>query len=76
MSTTMPRMLPEAAPMSKERGAKMLDRQAQKRLGIPGKEFVQRYRAGELKGFNQATVLDLAMLLPFAGESMNGRKHS
>ncbi len=75
MSTTLPRAFPDVEHMSKDRGAKMLDRQAQKRLGIPGKEFVRLYRAGELKDFNQATVLDLAMLLPFAGEPMNGRKH-
>lgn len=74
MSTTLPRALPDVEHMSKDRGAKMLDRQTQKRLGMPGPEFARRYRVGELADFNQATVLDLAMLLPFAGESMNGRK--
>lgn len=73
MSTTMPRVLPDVEYVDKVRGSTMLDRQSRKRLGIPGSEFVRRYRAGDLKGFDQAIVLDLAMLLPFVGESMSGR---
>lgn len=75
MSTTVPRVLPDVEYMDKDRGTKMLDRQSRKRLGMPGSEFVRRYRSGDFKGFDQAIVLDVALLLPFAGESMNGRKN-
>jgi hypothetical protein len=45
--------------------AELLDREAQRRLGVPGHELVRRYRAGELKDCGKfADLLALANLLP------------
>ena len=60
--------------VGEELGAELLDRQSRKQLGIPGNVFIERYRSGNLAGLNRADVFDVAMLLPFAGESLNGRK--
>lgn len=60
--------------VGEERGLELLDRQSRKQLGISGEAFIERYRTGNLADLNRADVFDVAMLLPFAGESLNGRK--
>ena len=50
--------------LSPEEGREFFDREAQRLLGISGKEFVSRYESGELDE-GDSRVLQLAMLLPF-----------
>jgi len=59
--------------VGEEQGLELLDRQSMKQLGIPAKVFIERYRTGNLAGLNRADVFDVAMLLPFVGESLNGQ---
>ena len=50
--------------LTREEITALLDREAQRRLGIPGAELVRRYRAGLLKDCgNVADLLALASLL-------------
>ena len=51
-----------------EEGLAMLDRRAQRRLGISGAEFLRRWKAGDYAANpDQPGVIDVAMLLPFVG---------
>lgn len=65
---------PEVDYVDATRGAEILDRQARKQLGISGEEFIRRYRSGDLADLDHSEVFDVSLLLPFAGESLNGRK--
>ena len=40
----------------------------EKYLGMSGKEFVRKYRAGEIEDPGRSDVVALSMLLPFADE--------
>lgn len=66
---------PEVDFVDATHGARLLDQQAREQLGISGEEFIRRYRSGDLRDFDQSEVVDVALLLPFAGESLNSRKH-
>lgn len=48
-------------------GKEILDRQAQKYLGMSGQEFIRRYRAGEIDDPNRREVTLVSMLIPLAG---------
>lgn len=52
--------------VSRSEGAKLVDRQAKKYLGMSGAEFVRRYEAGEIDDPDRAEVRRVAMLIPFA----------
>ncbi len=57
-----------------EEGWELLDKQAQKYLGMSGKEFVKKWEAGEFdEDPDQPEIMHLAMLLPFVSD---GRQHS
>ncbi|HEU0115516.1 MAG TPA: hypothetical protein VFQ80_12610 [Thermomicrobiales bacterium] len=47
-------------------GERILDRQAQKYLGMSGAEFARRYRAGTIEEPDRSEVIRVAMLLPLA----------
>ncbi|MCC6790814.1 MAG: hypothetical protein IT336_03965 [Thermomicrobiales bacterium] len=47
-------------------GLKILDRQAQKYLGMSGDEFARKYRAGQIPDPDRSEVVRVAMLLPYA----------
>lgn len=50
--------------ITREEGERLIDRQAQKYLGMSGVEFKQRYRAGTMDP-ERSEVIRVAMLLPF-----------
>ncbi len=50
--------------LSPEEGMELLGHQAQ-RLGLTAEEFIAAYDRGEFDGTTDATVLDVAMFLPF-----------
>jgi hypothetical protein len=52
--------------VSRQRGKKILDRQARKYLGMSGDEFVRKYRAGEVEDPDRTDVRRVAMLIPLA----------
>lgn len=61
---------PHPREISREEGRKIFDRQAERYLGIPGDEFLERWDAGEYgdpddRTENPPEVTRLAMLLPF-----------
>jgi hypothetical protein len=50
--------------ISREEGARLVDRQARKFLNMSGKEFVRRYRDGSLENPHSLAVARVAILLP------------
>lgn len=52
--------------VSQAEGAKILDRQARKHLGMSGEDFVRKYEAGEIEHADRADVIRVAMLIPLA----------
>jgi hypothetical protein len=52
--------------VTKAEGRAILDRQARKYLGMSGKEFVEKYRAGDLKEYDHSAVSIVSMLLPYS----------
>ena len=52
--------------VSQEQGVEILDRQAQKYLGMSGQEFVRKYQAGEIADPTRTDVTRVAMLIPLA----------
>ena len=48
------------------RGARILDRESRRVLGMSGAEFVRRYRAGETADLVRSDVARLAVLIPLA----------
>ena len=61
---------PRPREISRQEGRKLLDRQAERYLGISGDEFLKRWDAGEYgdpddRTENPPEVTRLAMLLPF-----------
>jgi hypothetical protein len=53
--------------LSRSEGFALLDRHARAELGVSGKTFIQRWKAGRYaKRVCQPEVLRVAMLLPFA----------
>jgi len=73
MAITMSPALPEVQYVDKVRGSQILDEQARRQLRMSGDDFIKRYRSGDLEGLDETDVFDVALLLPFAGESLNGR---
>ena len=59
---------PEVEYVTREEGIAILDRQARKRLGMSGEEFVRRFQAGEIEDTDRSDVILVAMLIPFADE--------
>lgn len=55
--------------LSKLEGQRLLDRQAQRYLGMSGDEFVKAWRSGRFKKDDRPEVTRVAMLLPFAHNS-------
>ena len=53
--------------LSKDEGAKLLDRQARRYLRMSGKEFVRRWKAQKIKDPDRPEVMRVAFLLPFGG---------
>ncbi len=52
-----------------EEGWDLLDKQARKFLGMSGKEFVKKWKAGEFdEDPDQPEIMHLAMLLPFVND--------
>lgn len=52
--------------VTRRRGEQILDRESRRSLGISGREFVRRYRAGETADLDRSDVARLAMLIPLA----------
>jgi hypothetical protein len=52
--------------ISTDEGADILDRVAQKRLGITGDEFIDRWDRGDYADLDHVTVMEVAMLIPLA----------
>ena len=52
--------------VSRQRGKRILDRQARKYLGMSGEEFARQYRAGEIEDADRSDVIRVAMLIPLA----------
>lgn len=52
--------------VTRSEGHKILDRQAQKYLGMSGDEFARKYRAGQIPDPDRSEVVRVAMLLPYA----------
>jgi hypothetical protein len=50
--------------VTKEQGARLVDRQARKFLNMSGKEFVRQYRDGSIKDPHSLAVARVAILLP------------
>jgi hypothetical protein len=52
--------------VTRSEGYKILDRQAQKYLGMSGDEFAIKYRTGQIPDPDRSEVVRVAMLLPYA----------
>ena len=65
LSPRKPRV-PGVKLVSREEGAKILDRQARKYLGMSGHEFVRKYRMGQIEDPDRNDVIRVAMLIPLA----------
>lgn len=52
--------------VSKEEGARILDRQARKYLNMSGNDFKKQYRLGMIKDQDQSKVGRVAALIPFS----------
>lgn len=52
--------------VSRRQGARILDRQARRYLGMSGEEFVRKYHAGELENSHRPEVIRISMLVPLA----------
>ena len=50
--------------VTREQGARLVDRQARKYLNMSGKEFVRQYRDGTIKDPHSLAVARVAILLP------------
>lgn len=63
-------MAPQSNPgvryVSADEGQAILNRQAEKYLGMTGDEFVRRYRAGEIEDADRTDVIRVALLIPLA----------
>lgn len=53
--------------LSLEEGRAFFDEMARERLGISGDEFVRRWHAGEWRDDHRSEILELVIMLPFAG---------
>lgn len=54
--------------ISRREGARLLDRQARKYLGMSGEDFKRQYRAGTIDDPERSEVIRVSLLLPFAEE--------
>jgi hypothetical protein len=54
--------------ITRAEGDALLDRQAQKYLGMSGEEFRRQYRAGTIEDPDRSEVIRVSMILPLAGE--------
>jgi hypothetical protein len=52
--------------MTDEEAVALFDALARELLGISGKEFLQRFDAGEYAGRDEPGIIDLVILLPLA----------
>jgi len=65
---TTPTPIPGVRYISKEEGIERLDRAARKWLGMPGEEFVRRYRSGDIPDPDRPEVIRLSFLMQYAEE--------
>ncbi len=56
---------PKAKILTRNEGRKLLDREAQRSLGISGDEFARKWNAKEFKDPDQPEIMRVAFLLPF-----------
>lgn len=57
---------PQVRELSKTQARNMFEREAQSRLNMSGKEFIERWEAGKFNGKTDTpAVIRVAMLLPF-----------
>lgn len=54
--------------INRKEGRKLFDRQARRYCGMSGKEFIRKWKAKEFKNPDQPKIMQVAFLLPFAGE--------
>jgi hypothetical protein len=54
--------------LTRDEGRALLDRQAQRVLGISGEEFLRRYKAGEYADTDTPAVARVALLVHLANE--------
>ena len=62
--TLDPSLLPPIREVSPEEGWELLDRQARKRLGMSGEEFVRKWEADEFEDSDQSDILLIAFMIP------------
>jgi hypothetical protein len=58
--------LPGTKIISRAEGKKIVDKQARKYFGMSGPEFVKKYRAGEMGGYEHSDVAVVAILIPLS----------
>ncbi len=63
---------PRPVTLSPNETAELFDKVSRERIGVPGKEFAERFARGELHGDTSAEV-ETAMLLPFARRKTSQR---
>lgn len=56
--------LPPIREVSPEEGMEMLDRQARKRLGMSGEEFIRKWEANEFEEPDQSDIIFLSFMIP------------
>jgi hypothetical protein len=65
-ATTRKTKKPQVRELSKTQARNMFEREAQSRLNMSGKEFIERWEAGKFNGKTDTpAVIRVAMLLPF-----------
>lgn len=58
--------IPGVRVLTPEQGRELFDRQARRRLGMSGEEFIRAWDAGEFGERDDSDLMGLVMMLPFA----------
>ncbi len=56
--------------LSPEQGRELVDKEARRRLGMSGDEFIAAWKEGRFAGPERTDVMEVAMLLPLVDDKL------